>query len=64
MSAERAELRAAIRLTRAEVAHLWRGGIISLKIEGSSADADLELRCPEVEEGRGSRILIKRVTVG
>ncbi|HTU01068.1 MAG TPA: hypothetical protein VMG58_04600 [Candidatus Sulfotelmatobacter sp.] len=62
MSPERPELRTAVRLTRAELAHLWRGGILSLKIEGPAAEADLELRCPEAEEGRGARILIKRVT--
>lgn len=56
------ELRAKIRLTKNEIAHLWNGGILSLKIEGSGVEADLELRCPETEPDRGTRILIKRVS--
>lgn len=56
------ELRATVRLTKNEIAHLWNGGILSLKIEGSGVEADLELRCPETEPDRGTRILIKRVS--
>ena len=56
------ELRAHIRLTKNEIAHLWHGGILSLKIEGTGVEADLELRCPEVQPERGARILIKRVS--
>ncbi len=56
------EIRATVRLTRAELAHLWHGGVLSLKIEGPGGEADLELRCPEAEMGRGSRILIKRIS--
>lgn len=57
-----AELRANINLTKNEIAHLWNGGVLSLKVEGSGVEADLELRCPEAVSGRGTRILIKRVT--
>ena len=57
------ELRAAIRLTRHEIAHLWNGGTLSLKVEAPGVDADLELRCTEAETERGTRILIKRVSV-
>lgn len=56
------ELRAKIRLTKREIAHLWNGGILSLKVEGSGIEADLELRSSEAEGDRGTRILIKRVT--
>lgn len=62
MSRDSVELRARVRLTRAEVAHLWHGGVLSLKVEGEAAEADLELSCPEAESDRGTRILIKRVT--
>ncbi len=55
------ELRAKIKLTKAEIAHLWNGGVLSLKVEGPDAYADLELRCSEGEPARGTRILIKRV---
>lgn len=57
-----AELRAKINLSKNEIAHLWNGGVLSLKVEGPGAEADLELRCPEAVSDRGTRILIKRVT--
>ena len=56
------ELRAKVNLTRNEIAHLWNGGVLSLKVEWPEAEADLELRCPEAVSDRGTRILIKRVT--
>ena len=55
------ELRASIRLTKNEIAHLWHGGILSLKVEAPDGEADFELRRSEVESERGTRILIKRV---
>jgi hypothetical protein len=57
-----AELRTTVRLSRKEIAHLWNGGILSLKVEGPGMEADLELSCPESEPERGMRILIKRVS--
>jgi hypothetical protein len=57
------ELRAKIRLSRREIAHVWNGGILSLKVEGSGMEADLELSCSEAEPERGTRIIIKRVSV-
>jgi len=57
-----AELRAHVKLTKREIAHLWNGGILSLKVEGPAMEADLELRCSEVESERGTRILVKRVS--
>jgi hypothetical protein len=56
------ELRAKVGLTKSEIVHLWNGGILSLKVEGRAVEADLELRCSEVQPERGTRILIKRVT--
>ena len=58
-----AELRAKVNLTKNEIVHLWNGGVLSLKVEGSGAEADIEIRCPEAVSDRGTRILIKRVTV-
>jgi hypothetical protein len=57
-----AELRAKIRLSRREIAHVWNGGVLSLKVEGPGMEADLELSCSEAEPERGTRILIKRVS--
>jgi len=55
MSADRgpsAELRAKVRLRRNEIAHLWNGGILSLKVEGPGVEADLEISCSEAEPER------------
>jgi len=57
-----AELRAKVRLSRNEIAHLWNGGILSLKVEGPRMEADLELSYSEAVAERGTRILIKRVS--
>ena len=56
------ELRATVKLTKHEIAHLWSGGVLSLKVEGAGVEADIELRCPEAESERKTRILIKRVS--
>ena len=57
-----AELRAKIRLRRNEIAHVWNGGVLSLKVEGPDMEADLEISCSEAKSERGTRILIKRVS--
>jgi hypothetical protein len=57
-----AEQRAKVRLSRNEIAHLWNGGILSVKVEGPGMEADLELYCSEAVTQRGTRILIKRVS--
>ena len=56
------ELRAKVGLTKNEIVHLWHGGVLSLKVEGRGVEADLELRCSELQPERGTRILIKRVS--
>jgi len=33
-----AELRAHVKLTKREIAHLWNGGILSLKVEGPAME--------------------------
>ena len=54
-------LRAAVRLSRHEIAHLWNGGILSLEVGAAGMEADLELRCAEAQAERATGILIKRV---
>ncbi len=55
------EIRAKVRLKKQEIAHLWNGGILSLKIEAPGAEAHLELSCPEMAADKGIRILVRRV---
>ena len=35
-----ADLRAKVKLTKNEIAHLWNGGVLSLKVEGPGMEAD------------------------
>jgi hypothetical protein len=56
------EMRARVGLSGHEIAHLWNGGGLSLKVEGQDAGADLETSCADAESSRGVRILVTRVS--
>lgn len=55
------QLTAKLALTRQELAHLWAGGILSVRIEGQGAETALELTYQEAEPTTGSRILYRRI---
>lgn len=55
------QLTAKLALTRQELAHLWAGGILSVRMEGQGAEAALELTYQEGALTRGSRILYRRI---
>jgi len=55
------DLNAKLPLSREEIAHLYRGGILSVKIKGKENDASLEISCNEVPEQRGTRIRFKTI---
>ena len=57
----RAEIKAKVSLTRHEFAHLWSGGVLSLKVAGRTAEVALELTYQEAPPTRGIRYLVKRV---
>jgi hypothetical protein len=50
------DLNAKLLLSREEIAHLYQGGILSVKIKGKESDASVEISCKEVPEQRGARI--------
>ena len=55
------DLIAKLVLSREEIAHLYQGGVMSVKIKGKERDASLEISCGEVPERRGSRIRFRIV---
>ena len=55
------ELKAKVELSREEFAHLWAGGVLSLRLDGQGVDGTIELTFGGAEEQRGTRIRYKRV---
>ncbi len=53
------DLIAKLVLSRQEIAHLYQGGVLSVKIKGKGVDASLEISCKEAPEHKGSRIRFK-----
>ncbi len=58
---EGGEMRARVSLTRHEFAHLWSGGVLSVKLSGRGVDVAVDLTYQEAPPTRGTRLLIKRV---
>lgn len=55
------ELFAKLLLSKEEIAHLYQGGILSVKIRGKESDASLEISCWEVPDQKGTRIRFKTI---
>ena len=55
------ELKAKVELNREDFAHLWTGGVLSLRLDGRGVDGTIELTFSGAEEQRGMRIRYKRV---
>ncbi len=55
------DLIAKLVLTREEIAHLFHGGVLSVKIKGKDGDASVEISCGEIPEQRGTRIRFKTI---
>jgi hypothetical protein len=56
------DLIAKIVLTREEIAHLYHGGVLSVRIKGKDGDASVEISCGEIPEQRGTRIRFKTIS--
>ena len=56
-----AEIKARVSLTRHEFAHLWSGGVLSLKVAGRGVEVALDMTYQEAPPTRGVRYLVKRV---
>jgi len=55
------DMKAQVSLTRHEFAHLWSGGVLTLKLAGRGVEVTLELSYQEAPATRGARFLIKRI---
>ncbi len=58
------EPRAQVSLTRHEFAHLWSGGVLTLKVGGRGREVALDLTYQEAPPTRRTRVLLKRIDVG
>ncbi len=55
------ELRAQVSFTRHEFAHLWGGGVLTLKVAGRGLELALDLTYQEAPPTRGTRVLLRRI---
>ena len=55
------DLIAKLALSKEEIAHLYRGGVLSVKIKGKDTDVSVEISCREFSERKGTRIRSKAI---
>ncbi len=55
------DLSAKLVLSKAEIVHLYQGGVLSVKIKGKRTDASIEISCGEIPEQKGTRIRFKTI---
>lgn len=55
------ERRARLALTRQEFAHLWGGGVLTVKMASPGVEVTLEMTYQEAPPTRGTRFLLKRL---
>jgi len=55
------DLIAKLALSREEIAHLYQGGVLSVKIKGKEGDALVEISYGEAPERKSTRIRFKTV---
>lgn len=56
-----AEIAAKLALTREEIAYVYQGGVLSIKIKGKNGDASVEISCADAPARRGTRIRFKHI---
>lgn len=57
-----AEISAKLVLTREEIAHVYQGGVLSVKIKGKGTAASVEISCLDAPLSRGTRIRFKHIS--
>ena len=55
------DLTAKLALSKEEIAHLYHGGVLSVKIKGKDGDATVEISCGEAPEQKGMRIRFRTI---
>jgi hypothetical protein len=53
------DLIAKLVLSKEEIAHLYQGGVLSVKIKGKDTEVSVEISCREGFERKGTRIRFK-----
>jgi DNA-binding protein YbaB len=48
------DLIAKIALSKEEIAHLYQGGVLSVKIKGKDTEVSVEISCREFSERKGT----------
>ena len=56
------EITAKLTLARSEPAHIYQGGVISVKIKGKDGHASLEISCMEAPPTRSTHIRFKHLS--
>ena len=56
------EISAKLALTREEIAYLYQGGVISVKIKGKDGSTSLEISCGEASSSRSTHIRFRHLT--
>jgi hypothetical protein len=55
------DLIAKLALSKEEIAHLYQGGVLSVKIKGEDTEVSVEISCREFSERKGTRIRFKTI---
>ena len=55
------ELIAKLALSKEEIAHLYHGGVLSIKIKGKETEVSVEISCKEFSEWKGTRLRFKTI---
>ncbi|MBW2057981.1 MAG: hypothetical protein JRH07_14450 [Deltaproteobacteria bacterium] len=55
------ELSASLTLSREEIAHIYQGGVLSVKIKGKDTTASIEISCLDAPPSRGTHIRFKHI---
>lgn len=56
------EITAKLSLTKEELAHVYQGGLLCIKIKGKDGNASVEISCEDSPPHRGTRIRFKHIT--
>lgn len=55
------EIEATLVLTREDVAYIWNGGTLAVKIDAADLKVSVDVSYPQGGDGRRQRVRIKRV---
>jgi hypothetical protein len=55
------EIEAKLVLTQEDVAYIWNGGTLAVKIDGSDTRVSVELSCSRQTDSKRQRVRIKRI---